>query len=1015
LELEIEQFEKESSERWRERFPDEYDDETGSISPRSTSGCTPRVGFLTPRKKQQRIYAKEDLKAMLKDRESRRFVLTVPSGDVHMIAEIRDNEDYIQSWIKFDLFFGLLVVANGIMIGIETTLEKGSAAERTLEYIEYVLLLTFIAELILRTKFLGFYQAWISPWNWFDLIVVGVSFIETVLIWANPENEVTGGGFSFLRVMRLFRLLRLVRLIRLFRELYLMVSGMWRAAYTLFWLLMVLTVLIYVFSLLSVEFLGKPFRDPEYAIRWNLSEEVVTQFRSQWGSIGRGMYTLTTMTTYSNWSDTMMSVTKYYPGFAFFFIVYMMVSAFGLMNLVVGIYVTSSMENVKKQEKVQMNADFLTRHRVLSKLREKLMKALELNPGDHLDKKILFAKVVEPEYVNLFTQAGMKLRDIEAVYSELLRAVESCNVEGDVVTLNDFIEGCLWIKGDIVPLDLLYLQGGLKSIRKRVFDIEDAVTKSSATLGKCLKDSMLLMQPYMIPQEPSTLDPSNKGVSRSNIKKKIFNANLTPEEQLALQKERLGDMRSRCWGRFDTSFMILIIANAICIGFQAGNRNEDGKKEFDWNWFIVEWIFWVAFVAEFYLRAVLFTQLRNRQDDTLFWYFCPNIWETDINKEAFYNLRYFFKDPWAWFDLIIIISGGIDNGITLYAKIKYGDSDTDSGGIVILRVLRLFKILRLTRLLHRFKELRLLIQGMAVSMRTLFWAALMILLFVYCGAVFMVEMVGKPNNYNELTDDQILVSKDWSTLGLSMFNLLRIATYDEWSSFVRPIMKEHGAISIALFLFIAITNLGIMNLVVGVMVESAFGVVRKEKEAKRKIALRSAQDALRRAKMMFENTGDSLEDSKYKDCQLGVEQLIDSLKSGPIMPALSNAGLTGDTIKKIFEKLDVNDERTIQLSDFIEGCLRAKQPIQGIDIVSAKLGMRQLFEELIVLKEACQIFEETNKKLVQSLKDLQKVNKDAGKVSGEMKSTYDSIMADNASLREAIEQEKFNAEYGIFN
>ena len=43
------------------------------------------------------------------------------------------------------------------------------------------------------------------------------------------------------------------------------------------------------------------------------------------------------------------------------------------------------------------------------------------------------------------------------------------------------------------------------------------------------------------------------------------------------------------------------------------------------------------------LRSVLHTQLRNRHDATLYWYFCPNLWKTDIVKETLLNICNFYR------------------------------------------------------------------------------------------------------------------------------------------------------------------------------------------------------------------------------------------------------------------------------------------------------------------------------------------------------------------------------------
>merc|ERR1711942_203631 len=104
---------------------------------------------------------------------------------------------------------------------------------------------------------------------------------------------------------------------------------------------------------------------------------------------------------------------------------------------------------------------------------------------------------------------------------------------------------------------------------------------------------------------------------------------------------------------------------------------------------------------------------------------------------------------------------------------------------------------------------------------------------------------------------------------------------------------------------------------------------------------------------------------------LTIEQLSQSIRRGSIMSSIKNAGLTADRLKKIFEKLDIHYRQEVNLNDFVEACLRERHAVQGVDIVAAKVGMRQLHEELSVLYDSIGQFEEVQVKILSSLKHLE--------------------------------------------
>merc|ERR1712196_613532 len=107
-------------------------------------------------------------------------------------------------------------------------------------------------------------------------------------------------------------------------------------------------------------------------------------------------------------------------------------------------------------------------------------------------------------------------------------------------------------------------------------------------------------------------------------------------------------------------------------------------------------------------------------------------------QDTLKNTPHFLRDAWVIFDLTIILISVVDNVILEFANL-----DFDASTISVLRVFRLFRLMRLVRLFKMLRELWLLVMGMVISIRTLFWAVLMLTLVIYVGAIMMVELVGK--------------------------------------------------------------------------------------------------------------------------------------------------------------------------------------------------------------------------------------------------------------------------------
>src|SRR5690606_33788976 len=93
-----------------------------------------------------------------------------------------------------------VITLNGIILGLESTADPTGRYSTAFFLADHVITVIFVVEMILRIHAKGkaFFR---DPWNWFDLIVVGVALV--------PASQ----SVSILRLFRFLRVLRLVSVI----------------------------------------------------------------------------------------------------------------------------------------------------------------------------------------------------------------------------------------------------------------------------------------------------------------------------------------------------------------------------------------------------------------------------------------------------------------------------------------------------------------------------------------------------------------------------------------------------------------------------------------------------------------------------------------------------------------------------------------------------------------------------------------------------------------------------------
>jgi voltage-gated sodium channel len=163
--------------------------------------------------------------------------------------------------------------------------------------------------------------------------------------------------------------------------------------------------------------------------------------------------------------------------------------------------------------------------------------------------------------------------------------------------------------------------------------------------------------------------------------------------------------------------------------------------------------------------------------------------------------RGFFKNAWNIFDLLVVGFGLLP----------------DSGGLSALRGLR---VLRALRLLSAVPQMRMVVQALLDALPGMGAVVIMLSIVYYVFAVMATLMYGP--SFDEW----------FGTLGRSLYSLFQIMTLESWSmGIVRPVMVEFPKAWVFFVPFIVITAFSVLNLFIGLLVNTMQTAVEDETEA----------------------------------------------------------------------------------------------------------------------------------------------------------------------------------------
>ncbi|MBS0123731.1 ion transporter [Thetidibacter halocola] len=236
-----------------------------------------------------------------------------------------------------------VIVLNAVMLGLETSSAIMAQAGGLIRAVDMACLAIFVAEIAAKLVARG-WRFFRSGWNLFDFVIVGVSLIPA------------GQGVSVLRALRILRVLRVISVAPRLRRV---VEGFITALPGMGSVFLLMALIFYIGAVMATKLFAASFPD------W-------------FGDLGLSAYTLFQVMTLESWSmGIVRPVMEVYPWAWAFFVPFIMITTFAVVNLLVGLIV-NSMQDAHHEEDTQRTDAY--RDAVLERLEaiETRLKALDL-------------------------------------------------------------------------------------------------------------------------------------------------------------------------------------------------------------------------------------------------------------------------------------------------------------------------------------------------------------------------------------------------------------------------------------------------------------------------------------------------------------------------------------------------------------------------------------------------------------------------------------------------------------
>ena len=247
------------------------------------------------------------------------------NGAIYFMANA--SSEQLIKWLEGTLatrFILGVIVFNAVILGLETSHTVMGTMGGLLKTLDTICLSIFVLEIILKLIAYRHRFFW-NGWNLFDFVIVGIALLPS------------GGALSVLRALRILRVLRVISISPSLRTV---VEGLVSALPGMGSVVVLMSIIFYVGAVIATKlFAGS---HPEF-----------------FSSLGASAYSLFQIMTLESWSmGIVRPVMEIHPYAWAFFIPFILVTTFSVVNLLVGLIV-NSMQEASEREAV----DETTLHR----------------------------------------------------------------------------------------------------------------------------------------------------------------------------------------------------------------------------------------------------------------------------------------------------------------------------------------------------------------------------------------------------------------------------------------------------------------------------------------------------------------------------------------------------------------------------------------------------------------------------------------------------------------------------
>lgn len=265
----------------------------------------------------------------------------------------------------------------------------------------------------------------------------------------------------------------------------------------------------------------------------------------------------------------------------------------------------------------------------------------------------------------------------------------------------------------------------------------------------------------------------------------------------------------------------------------------------------------------------------------------------------------YFRDYWNVLDFLLCWVGVADMWIVSFV-VEGGADQMDA-----IKIFRLMRLVRMVKVIQTHRELQVLVTGMMNSLGGMFWTGLLLLLILYASAIFCVVMIGRA----DYDDSPKFNDQYFGTIVRSIVTLFGVCLLAEWSTVVRPVFENQPWVTPFFFIFVILTSCGVLNVIIGVIVERTNDAAQELREREAELARQARMELIKTIGQQMSRLDDEESISKQEMEKYSDEPEMQQMLLDIELPK-------GFSILDLYSILDEDADEALTYDEFVNGMYR---------------------------------------------------------------------------------------------